>query len=344
MVDASELLDAKTPMASDLAEGLKTLALNQKIKFRLYARVVLPIDGYVFWVRADLLARQSFQTSGLVTARQLSKDEMKPLAIEATGSLHYTADTRQEEAETYAANRVVFTSLKEVQDLNAVAPGLMWIGEFDGLRFGFSSLSSRYRQAGLWHYTGFAIYPDMATQIIDDANLFSSSQVVSNSLPAWLAMANYAPIYAFWGTLPPLFPSFLVPDNEPPPYAAVHIVPESTHGLASAPTIDPSTQTHTQLCAESVRITLWGTRNTNALDFIDAMYQYSSDTSAFGIMNIPVVRDDKRTQSELGIIAMKKIIDVEISYLQQRMRTIGKQVIKRAMANLYVNQVPVNSP
>jgi len=343
-MDASELFDGKTPIGGDLAEGVKTVALDQRIKFRLYGRVILPIDGYVFWVNAKLLPQKSFAKSGLVTAQELSKDDMDPCALEAKGSLHYTTEIRQEETENYATNRVVFTSIEEVQNLNEIAPGTMWIGEFEDLRFGFSSSTMRYRQAGLWHYSGFAVYPDMATQIIDDAKQFSADQVVSNSLPAWLALANYKPVYAFWQPIPTLFPSFLAPQNEPPPFATVHIVPEGTKGLASAPTIDRATSTHTQLCSDHVRITLWGARNTHALDFIDAVNQYSIDTGAIGIMNIPVVRDEKRTQSEMGIIAMKKTIDFEISYLQQRMNDVAQQTIRKAVPSFFIGGVSASPP
>ena len=128
MTGFDELDDSKTPMGSDLAEGIKTLALNQKIKFKLYGRVILPIDGFVFWVLASLLPQPAFAQSGLVTAQELDDEDMQPRALIATGSLHYTADFRQEEAENYAANRVIFTSLEEVQELNEIAPGTIGSG------------------------------------------------------------------------------------------------------------------------------------------------------------------------------------------------------------------------
>ena len=156
----------------------------------------------------------------------------------------------------------------------------------------------RYKQAGLWHYTGFAVYPDMVPEIIDSPLQFSAAQVVSNSLPIWLSIPSYNPPWAFWTPAPILFPSFLQPLNERPPFGSVHIVPEGTQALASAPSIDRATSTHTQLCTDHVRVTLWGTRNTSALDFIDAVYRFSADTGLIGIMNIPTVRDEKRTQSE----------------------------------------------
>lgn len=327
----------KTPMGSDLMQGLQTLALDQEIDFKLYGRVILPIDGFVYWVRADLLAQKAFAQSGLVTATQLVKDDTKRRTIHAKGSLHYTADFRQEEAENYAGNRVLFTSTQEIQDLNAIAPGTMWIGTFGDLRFGFSALAGRFIQAGIWHYSGFAIYPDMEPQIIDSAQDFSSVQIVSNSLPAWLAISSYFPPWAFWGPLPTLFPSFLAPDNEPPPFATVHIIPEATTALASAPTIDPTTSTHTQLCSDRVRVTLWGANNKMALDFVDAVYRYSSDTGNIGIMNMPVIRDEKRTQSELRTIAQKKSFEVECSYLQSQMRIVATKLIKSCIPTIYIS-------
>lgn len=336
-MELGELFDSPTEMGGDLLEGLKTVGLDQRIKFRLYGRVVLPLDGFIFWVRADLLPQPAFAKSGLVTAAQLEADDMEPCEFAAQCSLHYTSDVRQEEGETYAANRVVFTTNEEIQALKAVAPGTMWIGEFDGMQFGFSSSSMRYRQSDLWHYAGFALYPDMQTQVINDVLQFSSARVVSDSLPAWLAIARYHPPWAFWGPLPTLFPSFLVPDNEAPPFGAVHIVPEQTRALASAPTIDRKTSTHTQLCTDTVRVTLWGARNDMALDFVDAVYRFSEDTGLIGIMNVPTVRDEKRTQAEMRTIAMKKTVEFEISYLQHRMNDVATQVIRSAVPTFYVD-------
>ncbi len=338
---AAELLDAKTPLGADLAEGVKAVALNQKIKFKLYGRVVLPLDGWLFWVRADLLAQPTF-TTALVSAQKLSDDQMENATFEATGSLHYGTDVRQEETETYAANRIVFTSLEEVQSLNEIAPGTLAIGEFDGLRFAFSSVSTRYKQAGLWHYGGFAVYPDMETQIIDSVLDFSSAQIVSNSLPAWLALNGFAPPYGIGNPGIVLYPSYLVPNNLMPeaPFASVHVEPGTTRGLAMAPHLT-SKSSHWQLCAERVKITLWGTRNTNALDFVDCVNQYSLATNAFGLMNIPVVQDEKRTQAELGAIAMKKSITYEISYHQSRIRDIAQKLITKVVPTYYVSGVEV---
>ena len=340
MSTVEEAVGADTPLGSDLGEGVKTLALNQVIIFTKYVRLVLPLDGYVFWVKADLLGPSAlFNKAGFnrVGYNQMPKTLVSAATCDATGSLHYATDIRQEEPETYAANRMVFTSLQEVKNLNFIAPDELWIGCFGDLKFAFSSRSSFYKQANLWHYVGFAVYPDMEPQIVDSLSGFNANDViVSNSLPAWLALNGYEPVYGFGNPSLMLFPSFLTPQNEPPPFAAVHVFPETTRALAAAPALTPNSS-HFQLCAERVRITLWGTRNKEALDFIDCVNQYSLDTKAFGLMNSPVPQDEKRTQAEMATIAMKKTIIFEISYHQARINDVARQLILNVNPNFYVD-------
>jgi hypothetical protein len=348
MASAAEAAaQGRTPMGADLAEGVDTLSLDQAIVFTRYVRLILPLDGYLFWVKTALFTPSALYNQARfnrVLFNQAPKPPVTttPPTFVVKGSLHYATETRQEETETYGANRVVFTSEYEVQDLNAIEPGTLWIGEWEGQRFAFSSRGSFYRQADLWHYVGYAIYPDMETQIIDDPGDFDAKNViVSNSLPAWLALNGYVPPYGFGNPTMPLFPSFLVPANERPPYAAVHVIPESTTAWAAAPTIARNS-THTQLCSDRVKITLWGTRNFNALDFVDCVYQYSNDAGVIGIMNMPVVRDEKRTQAELTTIAMKKSVEFEVSYLQHRINNVARQIIEQVFVNFIIQ--PLSFP
>ena len=336
--------NARTPMGADLAQGVDTLSLQQEITFTNYVRLVLPLDNYVFWVNASLVGQ-----SALLNVMRFNKATLnQPPSVASfartfvcKGSLHYATEVRQEEGETYAANRVVFTSEFEVNDLNEVAPGTLWIGEFDGRRFAFSSRSSWYRQANLYHYVGYAIYPDMEPQVVDDlAGFDSGSVVVSNSLPAWLGLNSYSPSYGLSWPVLTLYPSFLSPENLDPPFGTVHVYPEGTRALAMAPTIGP-TFSHDQLCSDRVRVTLWGTRNFDALSFVDAVNQYSLDTGLIGIMGttLPVVRDEKRTQSELATIAMKKTIDWEVSYLQSAMRAVAQKIIVSSIPSFTIGAV-----
>lgn len=336
---------ARTPMGAALAEGIGTISYNQVVEFNLYVRLVLPLDGYVFWVRADLVSQQSLLHAMQLNPQYLSSTgALPPVCLKAQGSLHYATDTNQAEDASVAVNRVVFSSLQEIDDLNIVNPGLIYIGDFDGIQFAFSSRGSFYQQANLWHYVGNAVYSTMETQVINDPREMPpfNSLIVSNSLPSWLALYGYAPAWHVDLTMPvvPFFPSFLVPDNLPPPYVAVHIEPSETRGLASAPQLSRNLS-HGQLARDLVRLTLYGINNDTAQSILDCILQYSIDTERFGIMGlIPIVRELKLTQNELSVIAQKKEITFEVSYVQLSMRNIARQLVETAM----VSYLPQTGP
>jgi hypothetical protein len=333
MATADEAANARTPLGADLKAGVDQLSLNQEITFTRYIRLILPLDGMAFWVRADLVSEGALYNALKFNAAAYNQSPKLITAAKtlvAKGSFHYATETRQDEAETFGFNRVVFTSEQEVQDLNCIAPNELYVGEFEGVRFAFSSRGSFYRQADLFHYVGVAVYPDMATQLVDSIAGFDRSLVVSNSLPAWLSLNNYEPFYGYGNPSLPIYPSFLVPDNIEPPFAAVHIAPESTRALSMTQHVG-GRGTLRQLVADKVRVTIWGTRNVSALDFVACVNQYSADYGVIGMMSQPVVRDDKRTQAELGTIAMKKVVDFEISYYQERINDVARQMILSAI-------------
>ena len=339
-----------TQLGGGLQKGVDTLSLNQTVTFELYTRIVLPLDGYVFWVKVSALETSS---SALLNASVLNSFTLNQPEVGAApsvptptlivkGSLHYSTEQVQEEDAVFSMNRVVFTSEAPVDDLNHVSPSQVYIAEHEGIRFAFNSREMYYRQANLWHYAGNAVYSVMDTQIIDDPRLFNTrALIVSNSLPAWLATARYAPAYPVLIPFPrvPLFPSFLIPGNLEPPFVSVHIDPEQTASLQSAPRLGP-TLSHDQLTRDTVTLTCYGMNNDVVLRFMDAILQYSFDTDAFGIMNMPAPVDDKRTQSELTIIAQKKRLIFEVSYNQRSIRNIAQQMVE----SVAVTQSPMDQP
>lgn len=345
MATAEEAAAAKTQLAGDLAAGLDTLSLNQSLTFTKYVRLVLPLDGFIFWVKADLLSKSALMNATVLNAFALNAlpEVVTPApTFEIKGSLHYATEKRQEEAEVMTVSRVIFTAQDEVPEFRQIGPEVLYIATFQGLKFAFSSRKPFYKQAGLSHYEGNAVYSVMETQLVDAIEGFdSSSVVVSNSLPLWLALNAYVAPYrgAFRSPSFRLFPSFLIDSNLSPPFGAVHISDEPGRALQFAPLLGP-TLTHDQLVVDEVRVTTYGIRNAPALDFLDLVYQYSVDTDAFGLMNAPVVRDDKETQVELGVLAQKKTISFEINYYQSTVRDIARQLILKAIPTFIV--VPPN--
>lgn len=311
MATIGESAGAASPLNAALTAGIAELSQNQTITFTQYTRIVLPLDGYVFWVN---------------NGNQFT----------ASGSLHVDKRLEQREDETIGISRVVFTSTSEIQDFDAVAPGVMYIATFGEIRFAFSSHKNFYSQSGLWHYAGEALYPSLATQVLD-AQPDTTDVIVSNSLPIWLMLGS-ASVFGLTPPTFPIYPSFLVPQDAAPPYAAVHIEPGATDALQSAPSFDYE-GSHFQLCRDRVVITLYGVRNDAALDFQDYIFQYSLNTDIIGVMNTPVWRDEKRTQREMGILAQKKIFEIEVSYYQQRIQTETLQLIESCLVTYLPNQL-----
>lgn len=289
-----------------LERGYETLSKDQQIAFTLYNRVILPADGYVFWLNAG-------QT------------------ISVTGSLHYITDKRQDEDQTIGVNKVIFTTSKQVDELNSVGPDSMYVGSFRDLTFSFSRHGGYYEQADLWHYSGDAVYPALKAQLVQSpTELAGLSPVVSNSLPIWLSLNQCGSVY----------PSFLVPDNIEPPYVVVHIEPSGTSAIQAFPhmtldntTIAESSWSLWQLVKDRVRLTLYGFTNDTAARYLYQIFERSRNTDEFGLMSSPVVRDDKRPQAELSAIAQKKTIELTVSYYQAAALGVAKRLILQAGYN-----------
>lgn len=326
-----ESAGAATALKSALQGGLRVLDAEVTLKFVKYVKLVLPFDGYVFWVRAELVSPSSLLNAGTLNAPPPLNTPSVVVSsapfFEAPGSLHITQTTTQTEDDTYTHNDIIFTSEQEVTDLNAVSPTVAYIANYGPFRYAFSQKTGYYQQADLHHYKGEAIFPALTTQIIDDLDdLDRLNPIVSDSLPIWLLMNQYFPVY----------PSFLVPDNILPPFAAVHIPPDSTRALQAIPWVDPVNHYSWQLMAEHVRITLYGVRNHLVLQYLNDIVNSSRLYDRFGLTAPPVLRDDKRFQPELSILAQKKTLDLDISYYQTGLIEDNRQLIEQALIGFFV--------
>ena len=256
-----------------------------------------------------------------------------PTDVEVEGSLHYSSRVDQDEDATVDSNTVIFTSLTEVQPFNQIGPDYLYICHYtspDGgtnLIFAFSSRGRLYEQADLYHYAGTALKSRHVTQIIEDVTQFSPTLVVSNSLPIWLNMPNYIPPYPGFTCPIPLYPSYLVDDNLPPPFGSVHI--EKTESLEMGSAFGPTMQ-QDQLCSELVRIHLYGCDNLTASNFLAFVEQYSLDWMKLGLSHTPAIRDEKLTQPEFKVIAQRKMIEFDINYRQKVVRDETRQFILHA--------------
>jgi len=333
MASAVEAAQAKPQLASGLAQGVETLSGNEQVTFTLYVKLVLPLDGYVFWVNASLLT-----DSALFNASQYNKllynnypEGVPSRQLVASGSFHFSSDVQMLEDRQTVFNHTTFTSLVEIADFNLINPQFQYIATYQGMRFAFNTRANFYKQADLYHYRGDALYSVMNTQVIDTMTGFdTNSVIVSNSLPIWLALNQFFPMY----------PSYLVDQNIVPAYAAVDINPSLTTALQDFPLLDPDSNPF-QLVKDTVKITMYGIRNHEALNFVQYILDYSRNTDNIGLMNMPVMQDEKMTQSELGIMAQKKVITFEVSYYQTTVNDIARQLIEEAFISLTAGAIPV---
>ncbi|WP_158781589.1 hypothetical protein [Pantoea sp. BAV 3049] len=300
---------ARTELNATLTQGLDDLSQYQIVTFTKYLRQVLPLDGFVFWVKASIVS---------------DDPDPEPDTVEVKGYLHLTTESIQDDEQLYDRNVVTLTAQSDIDPFNDIGPDVLYIGEFYGIQFSFSRRTGLNEPARLYHYTGEAVYPHMRSQIINSADdIDLSDVVVSGSLPIWLGLNEYMP----------MFPAMLSTQNLSPPYATVKC--SNTAPVAGAFYLDEQ-QNQYQLVCEDVTISVTGLRNSAIEDFLLAVQQYTlSDTAEMGVMNIPVVQDERVTQNELNILAMRKTIKFKINYYQQRMRNVARQLITSAIPAIY---------
>lgn len=364
MATVTDALSARTMIGGPLAAGVDTVSLKQEITFDLYAQVILPIDGFVFWVKASRLSASALINASPINSFALNQGsssstpaQVPALTFKAMGSLHYATDSRQTDEANYASNRVIFTSEVPLQDMNLIGPKLMYIGTFDSpnaqtpnaprtttpIRFAFSSRGSFYQQADLWHYTGNAVYSFMASQIVDDPELLVTNRaIVSNSIPLWLEYGQFRPDWPVPVPRPriAIYPAMLSTDNEEPPFITVRI--DRTVSEQSAPFLTRVTNQY-ELCTDDVTMTIFGASNSVAQDILQSILQFSYDTGTFGITNVPVITDPRLGQNELNVLAQKKVIEFQVSYNQSTVRNVARQLIEHCIVTVQAGEQVIPS-
>src|SRR6516225_3062738 len=51
MASVTDALNSKPPLGAALAQGVRTLSMDQQIHFSLYQRYVFPLDGMIYWIK-----------------------------------------------------------------------------------------------------------------------------------------------------------------------------------------------------------------------------------------------------------------------------------------------------
>ena len=319
MTTAAELGNTQQ-LFDSLRQGIETLDLGQEVQFTQYTKKILPLDGFIFWTPG---VTQTFK-----------------------GSLHISQDTAQNPDELIGTAMLIFTAEGQITEFSNAPSDTIWVatvGDNAGtngsnIRFAFTKQTGFYFQAGIWHYVGERIAPAMESQLLDPpVTIDFTRAVVSNSMPFWLQLRNYMPTsYTGFTNEVPLYPAYLVSDNLEPPYGVIDI--KRTEILQAVPLLGVY-GSHTQLCKDYITITMYGLQNNECLEFQDCVNQYSMTTDNFGLMNAPVFYDDRRTQPEIRAIAMKKTMDIEVSYYQSASIAVAYQLLEEAFITVDIGEL-----
>lgn len=293
-------------------QGVNLVDEGQEVQFIRYVRQVLPLDGYVFWSPSEVFTIE--------------------------GALHFAQNIVQADDETFAQGMVIFTAQEEVAQFEDAPTNEIFVATLPGgSRYAFSSQQGFLNAARQWHYFGRTIPPAALSQLLDKPGQIDVSRaIVSNSLPFWLALNNYASPYSDgWSNSIPVYPSKLVSPNLQPPYVAVKITTDSDQ---MAPHIGQDRSSF-QNATDTVRLIMYGLQNNESIDFANCVRQYMNVTRGIGIRSSFCVVDEQREITELETIAMKKVMDLKVNYNQKRVDAVARQLIKKATMTFLVGSL-----
>lgn len=323
--------ESQTQLNAALLQGLRSLDRLHEITFTRYRRFVLPVDGFVFWIKKSLINNPSGALNSFgIGANPLNTLQTVTSAsdeFKVEGSFHYLTNNVQENTQIFGKNQVTFVTDKDIDDFNDIGENELFIGTYNDVQFSFSQRGQFYTESGLYHYTGEAINPIMRSQIIDDLTYFDSSKIVVDSLPVWMSLNKFCPVY----------PAYRGLQNARPPFISVEVV--DTKPLQMTPIVDRYSN-RDQLCLDTVELTCYGLNNNALLDYIhyvviEEALKYGNNT--WGISNSPTQKTINTPQSELNLTANAKKITFEINYYQTRIIDIARQLILEAFCSVGIN-------
>lgn len=131
-------------LSSVLKSAVETISSDQEITFRLYVRQVLPLDGFVYWVNAEIISCDELCRLNIES----------PTRLKIKGSLHRQVIAIQDESVSKDVNNIIFTPVQQVDDFNVENPDAIYLGEYGGshdvtgVQSGSSTITSKKPNPG----------------------------------------------------------------------------------------------------------------------------------------------------------------------------------------------------
>jgi len=292
-----------------LFEGYQQLSGNQKITFTRYVSKILPIDGWHFWVKAELL-----------------DGETEPFNKVVSGTLHQSVNQTQEATKSNAITSIILTVNQPIDLLKEVNQESMWLGEYDGSKFSFNIQNAFYDNANQFHYAGDAVYIENSDAFIDDINdLNLDDTVITNCIPLFIALNDQVQIY----------PAFLNPTNLKPPYATIEV--KQTTGVAAGITFNEFDDSKLMQW-DKVELSIFGLRKKQLSDFLKYLTTKQLETEAFGIYWLPSIQNENIPQSEVNILTNKKVLSFDVNYVIEDIRNAATAFIENIFVDFFVKE------
>jgi len=298
-----------TEIENTLFEGYQQLSGQQKITFTKYVQRVLPVDGWVFWVKASLI-----------------DGEAAPFTKVYSGTLHQSVNQTQEATKTNAVTNIILTANKPIDELKEVSATVMWLGEYDGSKFSFNVQNAFYDNARQYHYAGDAVYVENTPNIIDDIDdLDLENGIVTNCIPVFITLNEQVQIY----------PAFLAPTNLKPPYATIEV--KDTRGIAAGQSYNPFEDSG-MLQWDKVELTIYGLRKKQLSDFLKYLENQQLVTEAFGMYWLPSVQNENVPQSEINVLTNKKVLNFDVNYTFDAVRSQAEAFIRSITVDFFIRE------
>jgi hypothetical protein len=297
-------------LENTLFEGYKHLGAKN-ITFTKYVRRVLPVDGWVFWVKSSLI-----------------EGEVAPFSKVYLCSTHIQRNQTQEATKTNSISSIGLTVNKKIEDLHEVNQSVMWLGEYQGVKFSFNAQANYYEEANIFHYAGDAVYIENTPNIIDDIedlDLDLENGIVTNCIPIFITLNQQVQIY----------PAFLAPTNLKPPYATIEV--KDTRGIAAGQSYNPF-EDSSLLSWDKVELTIYGLRKKQLSDFLKYLENQQLVTEAFGMYWLPSVQNENVPQSEINVLTNKKVLNFDVSYTFNAVRSQAEAFIRSVTVDFFVKE------
>lgn len=296
-----------------LFEGYQKVSGQQQITFTRYVEKILPIDGWRFWVKAELL-----------------QNEPAPFSQVIPCSVHQSVNQTQEATKTNAITSIILTTNQEIENLKEIGQTALLIGEYKGSKFSFNVQSAFYDNANLKHYSGDAVYTENLDNFIDDIdNLDLENGIVTNSIPLFLTLNDIVQIY----------PAFLVPTNLKPPYATIEV--KESKGIAAGATYNEFEDSRLAQW-DRIELNIYGLRKKQLSDFLKYLETKQLETHAFGLYWLPSIQNQNIPQSEVNVLTNKKVLTFDVNYVIEDVRNNATAFIESIFVGFFIKEFQDN--